>query len=706
MLQMWSMVIAVVVSGVAVALFVSGVWRLTAQIRLGGPAPEERTRPVGRRIALVFREVLGHGRFAGKPAIRAAHWAVMVSFPILALTLVSGFGQLTNPGFRLPVLDSFAPWGWLVEIIAWLSLIGIVWLIVVRQRVQRRERGRFEGSSRWQAYFVEAVVFVVVACVLVLRVLETVSPLSSVEPASAWTHPTTYWFAPLLANASAQGLITAITLTALLKILASASWLAVVGLQPTMGVAWHRFLAIINVYARKYDDGAPALGALEPLRVGGEPLEIERLDELPEDATLGAATIGDFDWKAQLDFATCTECGRCQDVCPAWATGKPLSPKLLTMKLRDHAGAVARGEAGLGDALMPGIITPEELWACTTCGACVQECPVDIEHVDHIVDLRRNLAIMESDYPAPMGQMMKKLERRENPWGLPASKRMEWAKGLPFEVPQIGVDLDSADGVQYVMWVGCAGAFDDRAKKTTRALAELLHIAGVSFAVLGDGEACTGDPARRAGNEILFQTLAKQNIETLNEVGAVRIVVTCAHCFNTIANEYPELGGTYEVVHHTQLLNRLVRDGALTLAPPPEGEMRRLTFHDPCYLGRHNQVYAPPRELIGALPGTQLAEMPRTGAGSFCCGGGGARAFDEETMGTPISANRAAEALATGAETVVTGCPFCVTMLTDGVGKAGGGAEVVDVAQLMLESARRGQEQNGCACGKGGCGAR
>lgn len=707
MLQVWSLAIAIVAIILGTALFVSGIWRLTAQIRIGGPAPSERTRPVLKRAWIVLREALSHERFAGKPAIRVAHWAVMVSFPILAITLVSGFAQITNPGFHLPVLDRFPPWGWLVEGIAWLSTVGILWLIIVRQRTQRRERGRFEGSTRWQAYFVEAVVLTVVVCVLALRVLDVAHGRAAGESPSSWNFPTTTPIANLLEGASPSALATAITLFALVKVLASASWLAVVGLQPTMGVSWHRFLAIINIYARKHADGAPALGALEPLRVAGQPLDIEQLDDLDEDASLGAATIGDFDWKAQLDFTTCTECGRCQDACPAWATGKPLSPKLLTMKLRDHAGAVIAGESGLGDVLVPGIISPEELWACTTCGACVQECPVDIEHVDHIVDMRRNLAIMESDYPSQLGKMMKKLERRENPWGLPASKRMEWAKGLPFEVPQLGVDLDSADGVEYVMWVGCAGAFDDRAKKTTRALAELLHIAGVSFAVLGDGESCTGDPARRAGNEILFQTLAKQNIEVLNEVRAVRIVVSCAHCFNTIANEYPELGGTYEVVHHTQLLNRLVRDGALTLAPPPEGELRRLTFHDPCYLGRHNQVYAPPRELVGALPGAELKEMPRSGAGSFCCGGGGARVFDEESMGTPISANRAAEALQTGAETVVTGCPFCVTMLTDGVGKAGGEAEVVDVAQLMLDSARRGQEQRGgCACGKGGCGSR
>uniref|UniRef100_UPI0028D2CA5A (Fe-S)-binding protein n=1 Tax=Actinomyces oris TaxID=544580 RepID=UPI0028D2CA5A len=528
-----------------------------------------------------------------------------------------------------------------------------------------------------------------------------------------------------------------------------------------------------------------------------------------------------------LDFSTCTECGRCQDLCPAWNTGKPLSPKLFVMALRDHHAAAAPylraasalgvepddvteemvasrptsgglvgkalgmhdglaretnlglepGTAHTGDVLgallaakaaptetgvatrpapLAGEVIPADvLWACTTCGACVDQCPVDIEHVDHVVDVRRQQVLMESAFPKELGGMFRKMESKGNPWGLPARKRLDWAKNLDFEVPVIGDDVESAADVDYLFWVGCAGAYEDRAKKTTRAVAELLHTAGVSFAVLGDAETCTGDPARRAGNEILYQMLAAQNVETLGEVGAQRIVVTCAHCFNTISREYPQIGGRYEVVHYTQLLNRLVREGRLRPAPPqaaggstasdapsasaalatstpatgqdgdspagdaptssteaaePQAEapaapsggetaskatgesvIPTVTYHDACYLGRHNQVYSPPRELLEAT-GATTVEMPRSREQGFCCGGGGARAFMEETIGTRIAVERSREAIGTGAQVIATACPFCTTMLSDGVASEGADVRVTDVATLMLEAVRRGGE--------------
>ena len=362
---------------------------------------------------------------------------------------------------------------------------------------------------------------------------------------------------------------------------------------------------------------------------------------------------------------------------------------------------------------------------------------------------------MESAFPKELGGMFRKMESKGNPWGLPARKRLDWAKNLDFEVPVIGDDVESAADVDYLFWVGCAGAYEDRAKKTTRAVAELLHNAGVSFAGLGDAETCTGDPARRAGNEILYQMLAAQNVETLGEVGAQRIVVTCAHCFNTISREYPQIGGRYEVVHYTQLLNRLVREGRLRPAPPQaaggstapdapaasaapatpapatgqDGDSRAgdaptssteaaepqagapatpsggetaskatgepviptVTYHDACYLGRHNQVYSPPRELLEAT-GATTVEMPRSRERGFCCGGGGARAFMEETIGTRIAVERSREAIGTGAQVIATACPFCTTMLSDGVASEGADVRVTDVATLMLEAVRRGGE--------------
>ena len=343
------------------------------------------------------------------------------------------------------------------------------------------------------------------------------------------------------------------------------AWFVVIGLTPTMGVAWHRFTAPFNIFLKRHADGRTSLGALQPIMVDGKPVDLENADELDEDAALGAGRAQDLTWKGLLDLTTCTECGRCQDQCPAWQTEKPLSPKLLVTALRtrayDDAPYLLAGEpaperplvgevAGGGDYVGPGsgsrgpsaaevhddvltnafltsaAMTDDVLWSCTTCGACVEQCPVDIEHVDHVVDMRRHQVLLESAFPDELNGLFGNLEKRQNPWGVAAKARLDWTKDLPFPVPVVGGggadDPEDLSGVDYLFWVGCAGAFEDRAKKTTRAVAELLHTAGVSFAVLGPAEACTGDPARRAGNEFLFQMLAAQNVETFSEVGTTR----------------------------------------------------------------------------------------------------------------------------------------------------------------------------------------
>jgi len=780
-LQIVALVLAVVATVVGVTVFVLGARAIVRTVAVGRPAPGRTSEP-WLRTWLVVRLLLGHGRFQHRPGVKVAHWAVMLSFPILFLTLISGYGQIIDPRFALPLIGHWPPLEWLTEIFAWLSLAGIVLLIVVRQRSHPRRgaaavssvsaagasapegprASRFFGSNAGQAYFVEAVVLGVVLAVLLLRGLESVLASSwfitsgdlvdgiftdpsrtwaAVDPTAAATlahFPMTAWIGGLLDGISISGIETAIVLTALAKILLSMTWMYVVGRRPAMGVSWHRFLAIVNVWARRDANGKPALGPLSPVTAGGEPVDLTELEEMPEDLRLGVGAIEDFTWKGLLDFSTCTECGRCQEQCPAWNTGKPLSPKLVVMALRDHAYASAPylqaaanastepaghtsttghvpltlgGTAALASApnptagdshasldvlsLVGDVIDPQALWDCTMCGACVQQCPVDIEHIDHIVDLRRNQVLVASTFPAELGAMFTKIEKRGNPWGLPARQRLAWAKDLPFEVPVIGVDVADASTVDYLFWVGCAGAYDDNAKRTTRAVAELMHHAGVSFAVLGDGETCSGDPARRAGNEALFQMLAKTNIETFTEAKVQRIVVTCAHCFNTLRREYPQLGGEYEVLHHTELLEQLVGDGRLTPVAPSDamGEPTTgtVTYHDPCYLGRHNEVYAPPRELLKAS-GVRLAEMPRTKERSFCCGGGGARVWMEETTGTRIGTARAAEAVATGADVIATGCPFCTVMLTDGVAAqaeaSGASPAVVDVAQVLLDAVR------------------
>jgi Fe-S oxidoreductase len=381
---------------------------------------------------------------------------------------------------------------------------------------------------------------------------------------------------------------------------------------------------------------------------------------------------------------------------------------MIILELRDHAFAKApyllassdeeraalpesvRAEAArpiVGDAEANGVIHPDELWSCTNCGACVEECPVDIEHIDHITGMRRHQVLVESAFPAEAATMLKNLENKGNPWGMGENKRTEWITELDFEVPV--VDGQIGDDIEYLFWVGCAGALEDRAKKTTKAIAQLLHTAGVSFAVLGPAESCTGDPARRMGNEFVFSMLAQQNIETLNEAGARKIIASCPHCFNTIAREYPQLGGNYEVIHHTQLLAQLVADGKLTPVTPIE---EKITYHDPCFLGRHNRIFTPPREIMEQVPGVQSQEMHRCKERGFCCGAGGARMWMEERIGKRINTERIDEALGTDPDTISTGCPFCLVMLGDAVaakkstGEAKESLEVVDVAQILIRS--------------------
>jgi Fe-S oxidoreductase len=403
------------------------------------------------------------------------------------------------------------------------------------------------------------------------------------------------------------------------------------------------------------------------------------------DASLGAATLEDLTWKEILDTYSCTECGRCQNVCPAWNTGKPLSPKLIVMNLRDHVfqhgpelvSATKRGEEHDRVPLNPDVIEDEAIWDCTTCGACMQECPVDIEHVDHIVDMRRNLIMGEARFPAEAGLLLRNLENASNPWGVDQSQRADWAKGLGVRI------LEDGTAPEYIYWVGCAGSYDDRAKKISQAVVKVLQKAAVPFAILGSRELCNGDPARRIGHEYLFQTLAQQNIETLNGIGVRKIVVNCPHCFNTLKNEYPDFGGNYEVIHHTELFAQLVKEGRLR---PTEAVEEVLTYHDPCYLGRHNGVYNAPRDVLDAIPGLETTEMPRHRERGFCCGAGGSRMWLEERIGKRVNIERTQEAISTGAATMGVACPYCLIMLDDGAKAEGERIKVLDVAQVLARS--------------------
>ena len=381
----------------------------------------------------------------------------------------------------------------------------------------------------------------------------------------------------------------------------------------------HIVLAPLNVMFSRRPN---ALGPLEPMRSNGKVLDFEEAD--PDTDVFGLGKIEDFTWKGLLDMGTCTECGRCQSQCPAWATGKPLSPKQVILDLRDHAFAKApyllaasdeerdklpdavKAEAErplVGTTDEGGVIDPDVLWSCTNCGACVEECPVDIEHIDHIDGMRRHQVLIESAFPVEAAGMLRNLENKGDPWGMGETRRGDWIGELDFEVPVVDGKIDPE--IEYLFWVGCAGALEDRAKKTTKAIATLLHQAGVKFAVLGPAETCTGDPARRIGNEFVFSMLAQQNIETLNEAGVKKVVASCPHCFNTISREYPQLGGNYEVIHHTQLLATLVADGKITPADRGRGEahLPRPVLPGPAQQGLH------------PAPGRSSTRSPASGRG-------------------------------------------------------------------------------------------
>jgi Fe-S oxidoreductase len=442
--------------------------------------------------------------------------------------------------------------------------------------------------------------------------------------------------------------------------------------------------------------------------------ELPAIDLEDEKATFGVKTLADLGWKDLLDGFTCTECGRCQEACPAWNTGKPLNPKTFIMGIRDMSveaehglnlipnSPIVRDTYGLDDRLaatavarpiVDDAIPYEAVWDCVTCGACVEACPVLIEHVDKIVGLRRNLVLEESRFPQELTAAFRNMEGQANPWGQPPAARTDWTKGLPFEVPTVA-ELAAGgrlDEVEVLYWVGCAAAFDERNKKVARAFATCLDAAGVRFAILGQEESCTGDPARRMGNEYVWQILAGGNVETLNRyaMGERTIVTACPHCFNTIGNEYGQLGGRYEVVHHSVYLQRLLSEGRLRVAD--DGAAGSVTFHDSCYMARYNGVIAAPRDVLGAVPGIELREMEKSGRSTFCCGAGGGRMWMEETRGTRINAERTRQALETGAATVATSCPFCMVMMKDGLADAAaagknGAVSARDIAELLADS--------------------
>jgi len=697
-------VVGLALTVIAFAIAGHRLWWLYRLAMTGQPAPERiealRKHP-GRGAQTQVTEVFGQRKLLQWTVPGVAHFLTFWGFIILLLTIIEAYGALFSKTFAIPLIGHWAVIGFVEDLFAVAVLVGLATFAVIRLRSDPKREGRksrFSGSHTGAAWLVLAMIFLVIATLLVYRGAQ-INTGDFPYPHGAFASQLVgHWLAPLGKSAN-MAIETAFILAQIAVILGFLIFV-------TYSKHLHIFIAPLNVLFSRRPDG---LRDLQPMRSDGKVLDFEEAD--PDNDVFGVGKVEDLSWKGLLDLATCTECGRCQSQCPAWVTGKPLSPKMLILDLRDHAFAKApyllagsdeaREELSdavkleaqrplVGGADVNGVIDPDVLWSCTNCGACVNECPVDIEHIDHITSMRRHQVLIESEFPAEASGMLKNLENKGDPWGMGESKRSDWMTELDFEVPVVAGPI--GEDVEYLFWVGCAGALEDRAKKTTKAVAQLLHTAGVSFAVLGPAEACTGDPARRMGNEFVFSMLAQQNIETLNEAGVRKIIASCPHCFNTIANEYPQLGGNYEVIHHTQLLARLVEEGKLTPVTPIE---EKITYHDPCFLGRHNKVYTPPREIMAQVPGVQAQEMHRCKERGFCCGAGGARMWMEERIGKRINTERIDEALHTDPDTISTGCPFCLVMLGDAVsakkssGEAKESLEVVDVAQLLVRSVAR-----------------
>ena len=652
------LVVALVVAGVLFGRRAIFLYRL---VRMGKPVARLDDIPGRARAEAVV--VLGQSKLLQRLLPGLMHAAIFWGFIVLFPTIFVAMIGAVDPHATLPWLGRQGWYALLVDLFALLVLAGVITAFVIR-KVQRPPR--FAGSHLREA---DLILLWIAGIVITLFVWHASQIALGVNDYPASWAPVSGLLAGALHHSWTPVLERVAVWAHVLLIL---SFLVYLPYSKHL----HIFLAAVNVFFGR----TRARGRLEPI-------DFEPANDA--EVRFGAATVADMTWKQTLDTMSCTECGRCQDVCPAYNTGKELSPKLLIMALRDQVLADGpKALAGSGalapklPPLVPTAVTDNVVWDCVTCGACVRECPVGIEHIDHIVDLRRNLVMVESRFPEEAGTMLRDIDRASNPWGKPQGDRAQWAEGLGVRVLKPGEPPP-----EVLFWVGCAPSFDERAKKGAISTAKLLLEAGVDFAILGPREACTGDPARRMGDEYTFQKLAKQNVGTLNAAKVTKIITTCPHCFNTIGNEYADFGGRYEVVHHTEFLAQLVREGRLK---PLAGE-RTITYHDSCYLARHNDVRDEPRELVAAAG--RPVEMARSRERTFCCGAGGARMFMEERRGRPINEERVREAAETGAETLAVACPFCTVMLDDGVRTTGAKLQVVDLATLLSEAVERRKAQ-------------
>jgi Fe-S oxidoreductase/nitrate reductase gamma subunit len=650
-------------------VFFYGFWQRVRLWRIG--KPEGRVDRIGERVKLLLRHAVLQMRLAQNPLAGFFHILFSWGFVLLFIgTLV----VMVEADLRIPLMHG---WFYLIfqsfilDIAGALAIVGVLTAWVRRSIMRPRALTAYKKAPSilddwvflahylvimWTGFFVEGV-----------RIMETN------DPWGAWS-PIGYLHGKLLAAFMSP--------SAMVSLHQGLWWFH-------LAVAFS-FVAYLPYSKMMHVLTGPVNIFLSDLKPRGE-LPLTNLES--ETPVLGAASLWDFTWKDLVDLDACTECGRCQENCPAYLTGKQLNPKALILDLQRHLhekgpllalaaqGGNRPAEQAIESELIGPVIAADALWACTSCRACMEACPVYIEHVPKIMEMRRHQVMLQGEFPSELNQVFKNLERQGNPWGLGAHTRTKWAEDL--NVPLLA-DKPEAE---YLFWPGCTGAYDQRGQKIVRSIVKLLQAADVSFAILGKEEKCTGDAARRAGNEMLFQQLATENIETLKGYGVKKIITHCPHCANTFTNDYRQMGLEVEVLHHTQILDRLVKDGKLKPVARVEAEV---AYHDSCYLGRYGGVYQPPRDLLQAIPGVQVKEMERHGPQSMCCGAGGARMWMEEHEGTRINIDRTRQALATGAELVATNCPFCMTMMSDGVAAEdqSGKVQVLDVAEMLLQSVK------------------